>query len=134
MRRAFWVANLLIIGGCNSTPQRPVDTAIVNAANGPNIIAHQGARLDARFVPVTPGSAAQLKLDSDRGMIAAEVLPSGLAAKAGIAKGDVLLTVDGAAVNNGADLTAALNAAAPHHSTMFELSRDGVIRSVTIPL
>jgi len=134
MRRAFWVANLLIIGGCNSTPQRPVDTAIVNAADGPNIIAHQGARLDARFVPVTPSSAAQLKLDSDRGMIAAEVLPSGLAAKAGIAKGDVLLTVDGTAVNSRADLTAALNAAAPHHSAMFELSRNGVIRSVTIPL
>jgi S1-C subfamily serine protease len=134
MRRAFWVASLLIIGGCNSTPQRPVDTAIVNAANGPNIIAHQGARLDARFVPVTPSSAAQLKLDSDRGMIAAEVLPSGLAAKAGIAKGDVLLTVDGTAVNSRADLTAALNAAAPHHSAMFELSRNGVIRSVTIPL
>jgi S1-C subfamily serine protease len=134
MRRAFWVANLLIIGGCNSTPQRPVYTAIVNAADGPNIIAHQGARLDARFVPVTPSSAAQLKLDSDRGMIAAEVLPSGLAAKAGIAKGDVLLTVDGTAVNSRADLTAALNAAAPHHSAMFELSRNGVIRSVTIPL
>jgi S1-C subfamily serine protease len=134
MRRAFWVASLLIIGGCNSAPQSPRDTAIVNVANEPNIIAHQGARLDARFGPVTPRSAAQLKLDSDRGMIAAEVVPGGLAAKAGIAKGDVLLTVDGSAVNSGVDLTAALNAAASHHSAIFELSRDGVKRSVTIPL
>jgi S1-C subfamily serine protease len=134
MRRAFWVASLLIIGGCNSAPQSPRDTANVNAANEPNIVAHQGARLGARFVPVASGSGAALKLNSDRGLIVAVVLSGGLAAKTGIAKGDILLTVDGSAVNSGADLTAALNAAASHHSAIFELSRDGVKRSVTIPL
>jgi S1-C subfamily serine protease len=49
-------------------------------------------------------------------------------------KGDVLLSVDGAQVNSLADLTAAVNAAAPNHSAQFEMSRDGVARDVTIPL
>ena len=47
---------------------------------------------------------------------------------------DVLLSVDGTPVNSLADLTAAVNAAAPHHSAQFEMSRDGVARDVTIPL
>ena len=106
--------------------------AFVNAASGPPIIAHQGARLDAKFVPVAPGSGAALKLDADHGLIVADVLSGGLAAKAGLAKGDVLLTVDGAPVNTVADLTTALNAAAPHHKAKFELSRDGGQRSVII--
>ncbi len=49
-------------------------------------------------------------------------------------KGDVLLSVDGTPVNSLADLTAAVNAAAPDHSAKFEMSRDGVARDVIIPL
>jgi S1-C subfamily serine protease len=62
------------------------------------------------------------------------VVAGGAAAKAGIAKGDLLLSVDGTPVNSLADLTAAVNAAAPHHSAEFEMSRDGATRDVTISL
>jgi S1-C subfamily serine protease len=86
------------------------------------------------FFPVAPGSAAALKIDSDRGLIVGSVVAGGSAAKAGIVKGDVLLSVDGTPVNSLADLTAAVNAAAPRHSAEFEMSRDGETRDVTIPL
>ena len=49
-------------------------------------------------------------------------------------KGDVLLSVDGTPVNSTSDLANALNAAAPHHSAQFEMSRDGAARSVTVRL
>jgi S1-C subfamily serine protease len=128
---------LLTLCGCNSTPQSPVDAAIVNPpspSSPPPHVAHQGSRIGALFLPVSPGSATALKIDSDRGLIVRSVLAGGAAAKAGIVEGDVLLSVDGTPVNSLADLTAAVNAAAPHHSAEFEMSRDGATRDVTIPL
>jgi len=128
---------LLTICGCNSTSQNPVDAAIVNPpspSSPPPRVAHQGSRIGAVFHPVSPGSATALKIDSDRGLIVRSVLAGGAAAKAGIVEGDVLLSVDGTPVNSLADLTAAVNAAAPHHSAEFEMSRDGATRDVTIPL
>jgi S1-C subfamily serine protease len=86
------------------------------------------------FFPVSPGSAAAPETDSDGGLIVGSVVAGGAAAKAGIVKGDVLLSVDGTPVNSLADLTAAVNAAAPHHSAEFEMSRDSETRKVTIPL
>ena len=83
---------------------------------------------------VSPGSATALKIDSDRGLVVRGVLAGGAAAKAAIVEGDVLLSVDGTPVNSLVDLAAAVNAAAPHHSAEFEMSRDGATRDVTIPL
>jgi len=67
-------------------------------------------------------------------LLVSTVVAGGTAAKAGIMKGDVLLSVDGTPVNSLADLTAAVNAAAPHHSAEFEMSREGVPLDITIPL
>ena len=143
MRRVFAGAFcLLSLCGCNSAPEHPVGAAIVApaippttpAATQPSRVAHEGTRIGAVFFPVAPGSAATLKIDSDRGLVVGSVVAGGAAARAGIVKGDVLLSVDGTPVNSLADLTAAVNAAAPHHSAQFEMSRDGVARDVTIPL
>jgi len=140
MRRLFaGAACLLALCGCDSAPQNPV--AIVNpatlsapAATPPSRVVHEGSRIGAVFLPVAPGSATALKIDSDRGLIVSTVVAGGAAAKAGIVKGDVLLSVDGTPVNSLADLTAAVNAAAPDHSAEFEMSLDGATRHVTIPL
>ena len=136
MRRLFAGAVCLIaLCGCNSAPENPVDA--VSPATPPATpprVAHEGTRIGAGFFPVAPGSATALKIDSDRGLIVSTVVAGGTAAKAGIVKGDVLLSVDGAPVNSLADLTAAVNAAAPHHSAEFEMSRDGATLDVTIPL
>ena len=143
MRRLFASAVALLgLCGCNSAPENPVDAAIVApaippttpAATPPSRVAHEGTRIGAVFIPVAPGSAATLRIDSDRGLVVGNVVAGGAAARAGIVKGDVLLSVDGTPVNSLADLTAAVNAAAPHHSAQFEMSRDGVARDVTISL
>jgi S1-C subfamily serine protease len=139
MRRLFAGAIcLLALCGCNSAPENPVGAAIVSPATPPATapprVAHEGSRIGAGFVPVAPGFATALKIDSDRGLVVSTIVAGGTAAKAGIAKGDVLLSVDGTPVNSLADLTAAVNAAAAHHSAQFEMSRDGVARDVTIPL
>jgi membrane-associated protease RseP (regulator of RpoE activity) len=132
---------LLALCGCNSMPQNPVDATIVNPAPNPpspsgppSRVAHQGSRLGVVFLPVSPGSATALKIDSDRGLIVHSVVAGGAGAKAGITEGDVLLSVDGTPVNSLADLTAAVNAAAPRHSAEFEMSREGVPLAITIPL
>jgi membrane-associated protease RseP (regulator of RpoE activity) len=143
MRRLFASAMCLFaLCGCNSAPEYPVDAAVVTpaplpttpASGPPSRVAHQGTRIGAVFLPVAPGSAATLNIDSDRGLVVSSVVAGGAAAKAGIVKGDVLLSVDGTPVNSLADLTAAVNSAASHHSAEFEMSRDGVTRDVTIPL
>ena len=139
MRKFLGAVALLALCGCNSTPpQTPVDAAIVPPPPGPSgppsRVAHQGSRLGVVFVPVSPGSATALKIDSDRGLIVRSVVAGGAGAKAGIMEGDVLLSVDETPVNSLADLTAAVNAAAPHHSAQFEMSRDGVPLDITIPL
>ena len=139
MRRLFAGAIcLLALCGCNSAPENPVSATIVSppplTATPPPRVAHEGSRIGAGFIPVAPGSATALNIDSDRGLVVSTVVAGGAAAKAGIAKGDVLLSVDGTPVNSLADLTAAVNAAAPNHSAQFEMSRDGVARDVIIPL
>jgi membrane-associated protease RseP (regulator of RpoE activity) len=141
-RRFAGAICLLALCGCNSAPENPVDAAIITpatppttlASGPPSRVAHEGTRIGAVFFPVAPGSAETLNIDSDRGLIVSTVVAGGTAAKAGIMKGDVLLSVDGTSVSSLADLTAAVNAAAPDHSAQFEMSLDGVARDVTIPL
>ena len=141
MRRLFAGAVCLLgLCGCNSAPENPVDAAIVTpppttpAATPPSRVAHEGTRIGAVFFPVAPGSAETLNIDSDRGLVVGNVVAGGAAARAGIVKGDVLLSVDSTPVNSLANLTAAVNAAAPDHSGEFEMYRDGATREVTIPL
>ena len=139
MRMFLGAVALLALCGCNSTPpQTPVDVTSVppppSPSGPPSRIAHQGSRLGVVFVAVSPGSAPALKIDSDSGLIVRSVLAGDAGSKAGIIEGDVLLSVDGAPVNSLADLTAAVNAAALHHSAQFEMSRDGVPLDITIPL
>jgi membrane-associated protease RseP (regulator of RpoE activity) len=112
MRRLFAGAVcLLALCGCDSAAQNPVDATSVSPATPPapqatarSRVAHEGSRIGAVFLPVAPGSATALKIDSDRGLTVSTVVASGAAAKAGIVKGDVLLSVDGTPVNSLADL------------------------------
>lgn len=62
-------------------------------------------RPDLGFVPltVTPGIAASFNLDVDRGVLAAQVEPSKLAAQAGIHDGDVITAVDATQIFNMGD-------------------------------
>lgn len=131
-----------LTGGCDNIfgcipsidESRVSFAAFVRAASAPTSIPHEGARIGAVFIPVAPGSASALKIDSDRGLIVGLVVAGSAAAHAGILKGDVLLSVGDSPVNSIAELAAALNAAAPHGRAIFEMSRDGSVRDVKIPL
>jgi len=62
-------------------------------------------RPDLGFLPVTvtPSVAASFALDTDRGVLAAQVEPSQTAAEAGLQSGDVITAVDSAPVYNMGD-------------------------------
>ena len=129
-----------LTGGCDnvfrcapSIDKARLSFAVSVRDSTPAPVVHEGARIGAVFIPVAPGSAAALQIESDRGLIVADVVADGSAAKAGILKGDVLLSVDGSPVNSLADLTTAVNAAARHHKAEFEMSRDGSMRHVSVP-
>jgi len=130
-----------LTGGCDnvfrcapSIDQARLSFVAFVRASTPAPIAHEGARIGATFAPVAPGTAAMLKLESDHGLVVGYVVAGSVAGEAGIAKGDVLLSVDGSSVNSLADLTSAVNAAAPHHKAEFQMSRDGSPRNVTVSL
>jgi len=53
---------------------------------------------------LTPSLAAELGLDVDRGVIIAEVVPGTAAEEAGLQPGDVIVELDGEAINDFADL------------------------------
>jgi membrane-associated protease RseP (regulator of RpoE activity) len=106
--------------------------SFINAGAPPPVLAHQGKPLGFKSIAVPQGAAASLKLDSDRGMIIAEVTPDSPSAKAGLVKGDVMLTMDGRPINNQTDMAAAINAAAPRHKLEIGISRAGDARSLTV--
>lgn len=72
---------------------------------------NQGGKLGLGLQPVTPQIAKQLGLDSTDGLVVTDVDPSGPAAEAGIARGDVVLEVNRKAVSTAADVKAALDGA-----------------------
>lgn len=72
----------------------------------------QGGKLGFSLQPVTPQIAKQLGLESDsEGLVVTDLDPRGVAAEAGIARGDVILEINRKAVNAVADVKAAIDAA-----------------------
>ncbi len=72
----------------------------------------QSGKLGLSLQPVTPQIAKQLRLESDsEGLVVTELDPSGVAAEAGIARGDVLLEINRKPVNAVADVKTVLDAA-----------------------
>jgi enterochelin esterase-like enzyme len=71
-------------------------------------------------IAVTPGSTC----DAPKGLCITGVRPGGLADRAGAKAGDVLLTIDGATVDDLADLQTALGRAKPGQRTSLSLRRN----------
>jgi S1-C subfamily serine protease len=84
--------------------------------------------------PVPPGSKEALRLAKDRGMIVVAVTPGGIADRAGLRKGDVILAIDGRPIASQVDLDGALNAAAAARQAVAEVSRQGAILSIPFGL
>lgn len=70
---------------------------------------NQSGKLGLTLEPVTPAIAKQLELESDSdGVVVTEVDQNGVAAEAGISRGDVILEINRKAVKSVADVTAAM--------------------------
>src|SRR6185503_2006632 len=61
-----------------------------------------------RVQTVTPALAAGLGLPRDHGVIVADVLPAGAAARAGLKAGDLVLAIDDKVMENGRQLQVSL--------------------------
>jgi serine protease Do len=82
--------------------------------------------------PVTPEIAAQLELPKDtKGVVIADLDPSGAAASAGLREGDVIQQVNGKPVRSGEELKAGLEAAGDRPAVLL-ITREG--QSSFVPL
>jgi serine protease Do len=82
---------------------------------------------------LTPEIAAQLNLDAnDEGAVITRVDPSGLAYRAGVRSGDLIVAVNNRPIANVSDFRAALNDNPPSDGIRLQLKREGFSRFVYI--
>jgi len=74
---------------------------------------------------ITPVLASGLGLPRDRGVVLADVLPGSPAARVGLRPGDVVLTLDGKAMENGRQLQVNLYRRAVGETATLEVLRNG---------
>ncbi|MEQ1642326.1 MAG: DegQ family serine endoprotease [Pyrinomonadaceae bacterium] len=93
---------------------------------------NQSGKLGLSLEPVTPATARQLSLDSDKeGMVVTEVDPDGPAAEEGVARGDCILEINKKQVNSIADVQAAL-ASSGERPVLLLISRRGQTIYLTV--
>jgi serine protease Do len=84
--------------------------------------------------PLDEDIARSLGLEEPRGALVASVVPDGPAARAGIQQGDVILTFDGARIEDSRDLTQRVGATPIGQNSRVEILRNGARRALTMRL
>ncbi len=95
---------------------------------------HGPPRLGVRVQPMTPELRGFFGGPAGRGVLVVKVLPESPAAEAGLAVGDVLLSVDGDALEVPRDLRRRTATAPPRANIGLEVLRKGAISRETIRL
>jgi len=90
--------------------------------------------IGVQIQPVTPEIADSLGLKKAPGALVSEPQANSPAAKAGIASGDVITSVDGAAVRDARELARKIGTMAPDSSVKLGLIHDGQEKTVTLTL
>jgi serine protease Do len=85
-----------------------------------------------RVQTITPALAAGLGLVRDHGVVVADVVPAGAAARAGIKAGDLVLALDGRAMENGRQLQVSLYRRVLGDVVTLTILREG--REVEVPV
>jgi serine protease Do len=87
--------------------------------------------LGVQIQSITPEMAASLGSKDMTGAIIAEVVPSGPAAKAGMQQGDVVVAVNGKAVQDSRDLSRRVASLLAGSKATFTVMRDGSRKDIT---
>jgi serine protease Do len=90
--------------------------------------------IGVQIQPVTPEIADSLGLKKAAGALVSEPQANSPAAKAGIASGDVIISVDGASVGDARELARKIGTMAPGTSVKLGVSHDGQDKTVTLTL
>jgi serine protease Do len=77
------------------------------------------------YMDLEPEVAAQFELPVSRGVIIGDVAPDSPASRAGLRRGDIIVAMDGIAIQRGADLRRVLRERAPGTRVTVERIRDG---------
>jgi serine protease Do len=88
--------------------------------------------IGVRAQTVTPVLAAGLGLSRDYGAVLADVAPGGPANRAGLAVGDMVLSIDGKPIENGRQLNVTLYRKAVGDVVRLEVLRDEQVKSVNV--
>ncbi len=83
---------------------------------------------------VTPALAKQFGLSQPSGALIGEVEPDTPAARAGLKRGDVIVTMNGQAVTSANDLRLRVSETAPGTTIKLQISRDGKTQDVSVAL
>ena len=84
--------------------------------------------------PMTPDLARSFNLDKEQGVLVGDVTPQGPAEKAGIKRGDVIVSYDGKKIHETANLPALVAATPAGKAVAVEVIRDGKIQSVNVTI
>lgn len=87
--------------------------------------------LGVQIQSITPEIATSLGVKDPKGAIVASIVPDGPAAKAGFKQGDLVLAVDGKAVQDSRDLTRRVATLPADSSATFNIVREGKAQTLT---
>jgi Do/DeqQ family serine protease len=80
---------------------------------------------------VTSEIARSLGLDRPEGVLIADIFPGGPAERAGVKQGDLILAIDGQAVNDEAAINYRIGTRKPGETAVLQVRREGTMRTVT---
>ncbi len=112
-------------------PSRMAENVMTQLVNGGRV---QRGQLGVTVQGVTSDVAASLGLKEVRGALVSEVAKGSPAEKAGVKRGDVIVSVDGAAVADGNTLRNRIAATKPGSTVALGLLRDGGEKTVRVQL
>jgi serine protease Do len=84
--------------------------------------------------PITPAMAKALNLDKLQGALVGDVSAKGPAQAAGVERGDVILEINGAAVNNSNELRNTVSMTQPGETVKLKIARNGSTKDVSVKL
>jgi S1-C subfamily serine protease len=111
-------------------PAVMVKQVVESALGGRNSVVRPW--LGAKLQPVTSDVAKSLGLDRPEGVLIADLFPGAAAERAGLRVGDLILAIDGQAVNDEAGVNYRIGTRKPGDTAQLQIRRDGTSRTLAV--